>query len=168
QYSGWDKYDTYENLAKKSKTELDIYIEENRSEIERQVWNEAKYLNTVINLETMNGDYISAQISIGEGVKAFSIGCIVDKEGNVYAVTAFSPGVSVGIPLKTGVGYLSNHEDNIKKVISGYSGSLSAVAGIGGTIGVGEASIIAEFNVEAGVDISGSIGYTWYLGTLVK
>lgn len=54
----------------------------------------------------MNGDYISTQILIGEGVKFF---------------------------------YWS-------------------------IIGVGEASIIAEFNVEDGVDISESIGYTWYLG----
>ena len=86
----------------------------------------------IIDPTNMIGDYVSTQLSLGEGLKAGAVGCIVDKEGNVYATLAFAPGGTVGVPLMTGYGFLSDKSDGYINSISGLSGSFSAIGGVGG------------------------------------
>ena len=59
-----------------------------------------------------------------------------------------------------------NNTFDYKKLISGWSGSISIVAGVGGTIGVGRESVTGEFQAGADVNVSGAFGYTFYVGNI--
>ena len=59
-----------------------------------------------------------------------------------------------------------NNAFDYKKLISGWSGSISIVAGVGGTIGVGRESVTGEFQAGADVNVSGAFGYTFYVGNI--
>lgn len=109
------------------------------------------------------------QISLGGGVKAGSVGCIVDREGNVYATLAFAPGVSIGVPLTTGFGVVSDKSKGYIKAISGWSSTVTALGGIGGTVGItSEGNIIGEMAASGSAGISANIGYTWFVGNVYK
>ena len=76
-------------------------IENSKESTAKEVMRKAHYLvdKGIIDPTNMIGDYVSTQLSLGEGLKAGAVGCIVDKEGNVYATLAFAPGGTVGVPL---------------------------------------------------------------------
>lgn len=109
-------------------------IENSKESTAKEVMRKAHYLvdKGIIDPTNMIGDYVSTQLSLGEGLKAGAVGCIVDKEGNVYATLAFAPGGTVGVPLMTGYGFLSDKSDGYINSISGLSGSFSAIGGVGG------------------------------------
>lgn len=94
----------------------------------------------------------------------------MDKQGNVYALAAMSPGVGVGVPIKGGYGYVTNHSQDLRNIISGDSFSMSAVAGVGGTLGITSSleSAMAEFDIEPGVELSVSYGNTWFIGNIYE
>ena len=162
-----------EQLQKKvneARYALDSYIYNNQNDIEAAVWNEAEYLKSLYDFRSMQADYMTVQISMGEGLKAASIGCVVDKQGNVYALAAMSPGVGVGVPIKGGYGYVTDHSQDLRNIISGDSFSMSAVAGVGGTLGITSSleSAMAEFDIEPGVELSVSYGNTWFIGNIYE
>ena len=102
-------------------------------------------------------------------MKAGSVGCIVDREGNVYATLAFAPGVSIGVPLTTGFGVVSDKSKGYIKAISGWSSTVTALGGIGGTVGItSEGNIIGEMAASGSAGISANIGYTWFVGNVYK
>ena len=111
-------------------------IENSKESTAKEVMRKAHYLvdKGIIDPTNMIGDYVSTQLSLGEGLKAGAVGCIVDKEGNVYATLAFAPGGTVGVPLMTGYGFLSDKSDGYINSISGLSGSFSAIGGVGGEL----------------------------------
>ncbi|WP_303084128.1 hemagglutinin repeat-containing protein [Dialister invisus] len=76
-------------------------IENSKESTAKEVMRKAHYLvdKGIIDPTNMIGDYVSTQLSLGEGLKAGAVGCIIDKEGNVYATLAFAPGGTVGVPL---------------------------------------------------------------------
>ena len=145
-------------------------IENSKESTAKEVMRKAHYLvdKGIIDPTNMIGDYVSTQLSLGEGLKAGAVGCIVDKEGNVYATLAFAPGGTVGVPLMTGYGFLSDKSDGYINSISGLSGSFSAIGGFGGTVGVSGASIIGEINASGSVGVSLSFAYTWYIGNIYQ
>ena len=145
-------------------------IENSKESTAKEVMRKAHYLvdKGIIDPTNMIGDYVSTQLSLGEGLKAGAVGCIVDKEGNVYATLAFAPGGTVGVPLMTGYGFLSDKSDGYINSISGLSGSFSAIGGFGGTVGVSGASIIGEINASGSVGVSLSFAYTWYVGNIYQ
>ena len=145
-------------------------IENSKESTAKEVMREAHYLvdKGIIDPTNMIGDYVSTQLSLGEGLKAGAVGCIVDKEGNVYATLAFAPGGTVGVPLVTGYGFLSDKSDGYINSISGLSGSFSAIGGFGGTVGVSGASIIGEINASGSVGVSLSFAYTWYVRNIYQ
>ena len=53
-----------------------------------------------------------------------------------------------------------NNAFDYKKLISGWSGSISIVAG------VGRESVMGEFQAGADVNVSGAFGYTFYVGNI--
>ena len=145
-------------------------IENSKESTAKEVMRKAHYLvdKGIIDPTNMIGDYVSTQLSLGEGLKAGAVGCIVDKEGNVYATLAFAPDGTVGVPLMTGYGFLSDKSDGYINSISGLSGSFSAIGGFGGTVGVSGASIIGEINASGSVGVSLSFAYTWYVGNIYQ
>jgi len=145
-------------------------IENSKESTAKEVMRKAHYLvdKGIIDPTNMIGDYVSTQLSLGEGLKAGAVGCIIDKEGNVYATLAFAPGGTVGVPLMTGYGFLSDKSDGYINSISGLSGSFSAIGGFGGTVGVSGASIIGEINASGSVGVSLSFAYTWYVGNIYQ
>jgi len=102
-------------------------INNEKFNIESKVMNEARYFvqNGFLSPENMVGDYYITQISIGEGLKVASVACIVDKDSNVYASAAFNPGATIGVPITTGFGTVSN-----KKYLESIPGwlNISAIA----------------------------------------
>lgn len=57
---------------------------------------------------------------------------MIFKTGSPRAADAFAPGGTVGVPLMTGYGFLSDKSDGYINSISGLSGSFSAIGGVGG------------------------------------
>ena len=145
-------------------------IENSKESTAKEVMRKAYYLvdKGIIDPTNMIGDYVSTQLSLGEGLKAGAVGCIIDKEGNVYATLDFAPGGTVGVPLVTGYGFLSDKSDGYINSISGLSGSFSAIGGFGGTVGVSDAGIISEINASSSVGVSLSFAYTWYVGNIYQ
>ena len=145
-------------------------IENSKESTAKEVMRKAHYLvdKGIIDPTNMIGDYVSTQLSLGEGLKTGAVGCIVDKQGNVYATLAFALGGTVGVPLVTGYGFLSDKSDGYINSISGLSGSFSAIGGFGGTVGVSGASIIGEINASGSVGVSLSFAYTWYVGNIYQ
>ncbi|WP_314595613.1 hypothetical protein [uncultured Selenomonas sp.] len=79
-------------------------------DISSEVMNEAKYLvdSGQLDIRNMPSDYTTIQMSIGEGIKAATVACIIDKFGNVYGTIAFAPGVAAtAVPLNIGAGWLA-------------------------------------------------------------
>jgi hypothetical protein len=48
----------------------------------------------------------------------------------------------------------------------GWGGSLTLIGGIGGSIGLSAAGIVGEIKGGVEVELSGSIGYTFYIGNV--
>ena len=88
---------------------INSIIDESKESVAKKVMNEANYLVNAgyVSPSNMFSDYETVQIAIGAGIKAASIGCTIDKEGNVYATMAFAPGVSIGGHITVGAGFLS-------------------------------------------------------------
>ena len=101
--------------------------------------------------------------------------------GSVYATIAFAPGVVAGIPINVGAGILGIRDkktlddpkisekeaiEAYQGYISGFSGSFTAVAGIGGSVGLSEAGIIAEGLSSGSITLGITIGYTFFVGTI--
>ena len=53
-----------------------------------------------------------------------------------------------------------------RKEIPGWGGSFTAIGGIGGTIGLSGAGIIAEFLGSGSAGLNLTIGLTFYVGTI--
>ena len=161
-------------------------IENLKNDVAEQAMNEALYLVSSGNLvlKDMKADYMTIQLGVGEGLKTGSTACTVDKFGNVYATIAFAPGVVVGVPINTGLGWLFNlsnsatkqiaqgslKEEDLpnlyRKEIPGWGGSFTAIGGIGGTIGLSGSGIIAEFLGSGSAGLNLTIGLTFYVGTI--
>ena len=161
-------------------------IENLKNDVAEQAMNEALYLVSSGNpvLKDMKADYMTIQLGVGEGLKMGSTACTVDKFGNVYATIAFAPGVVVGAPINTGLGWLLNlsnsatkqiaqgsmKEEDLpnlyRKEIPGWGGSFTAIGGIGGTIGLSGSGIIAEFLGSGSAGLNLTIGLTFYVGTI--
>lgn len=173
QYSGWSENDKY-NLTRSAQIG-EQFLEGHTREIEKIVKEYVKEINIKQkpDLSRMPGDYMTFSVSIGEGVKAASIECIIDKLGQIYASAAVAPGASIGVPVNAGTGFLplkdrNNASNNdYKSGIEGWYGSLTAQGVIGGTIGVSSSVIpVIEINVGGKVELGFSIGKTWYIGNL--
>ena len=147
---------------------INSIIDESKESVAKKVMNEANYLVNAgyVNPSNMFSDYETVQIAIGAGIKAASIGCTIDKEGNVYATMAFAPGVSIGGHITVGAGFLSDKTDGYINTIPGWSGNFSVLGIIGGNIGISSAGISGELDAGDSIGLSASVGYTWYVGNV--
>ena len=147
---------------------INSIIDESKESVAKKVMNEANYLINAgyVNPSNMFSDYETVQIAIGAGIKAASIGCTIDKEGNVYATMAFAPGVSIGGHIIVGAGFLSDKTDGYINTIPGWSGNFSVLGIIGGNIGISSAGISGELDAGDSIGLSASVGYTWYVGNV--
>ena len=165
-------------------------IEERKDDVAAQAMNEALYLvnSGSLVLEKMDADYMTIQLSVGEGIKVASTACTIDKYGNVYATIAFAPGASIGVPINTGLGWWPSLRNELKRKIEngeieqsdlsaiaryyrdnvpGWGGSITAIGGIGGAIGLSTSGIISsEILASVSVGLSLTIGLTYYVGTI--
>ena len=147
-------------------------IAEMKENASQEVWNEARYLidNGYIIPKDMKSDYYVVSLGIGEGIKAGSVGCTIDKYGNVYGTIAFVYGKAIGNPITSGSGWMSSIDEysleGYRDRIVGWGGSLTLIGGIGGSIGLSSAGIVGEIKGGFEVEISGSIGYTFYVGNI--
>ena len=148
-------------------------VQEHRSEIESSVLNEAQYLinSGKVILSAMPSDYVVAVISTGEFIKFTSIACIIDKFGSIYAMAGFSPGVLVGAPINAGAGWIlfknkKTDKEEYQGYITGFSGTITAMGGIGGTVGISSSGIIGEIQGDPNVQLGLTLGYTWYVGQI--
>ena len=145
-------------------------------DISSEVMNEAKYLvdSGQLDIRNMPSDYTTIQMSIGEGIKAATVACIIDKFGNVYGTIAFAPGVAAtAVPLNIGAGWLAisgkeETSDAYRTYISGWSGSFTALAGVGGTLGLSTAGALGEIDAGGSVALNATIGYTFYAGNILR
>ena len=147
---------------------INSIIDESKESVAKKVMNEANYLVNAgyVNPSNMFSDYETVQIAIGAGIKAASIGCTIDKEGNVYATMAFAPGVSIGGHITVGAGFLSDKTGGYINAIPGWSGNFSVLGIIGGNIGISSAGISGELDAGDSIGLSASVGYTWYVGNV--
>ena len=146
-------------------------IQDHKTEIEEAVLNEAQYLidsgNVV--LGDMPGDYVNSVVSLGQFIKFTNIACTIDKFGNVYATVGFSPGVLAGPPVNVGSGRLLfkdkiSSAEEYRGYIKGLSGSITAVGGIGGSLGLSSSGIIGEVQAGSNVQLGATLAYTWHIG----
>lgn len=56
--------------------------------------------------------------------------------------------------------------EGYRERIVGWGGSLTLIGGIGGSIGLSAAGIVGEIKGGVEVELSGSIGYTFYIGNI--
>ncbi len=148
-------------------------INDLKNQVSADAMNEVNYLlnNGYLDIDNMPSDYVVITLSMGEGIKAASTACIIDKFSNVYGNISFAPGVSIGAPINAGAGWIGTSDKEytsnaFRGYIEGYSGSIQAMGILGGNIGISTAGVTGEIDLGMNAGLSFSIGETFFIGNI--
>ena len=154
------------------------FVSKNYEQVKANAMNEARDLVASGKFTPGNMEYdyyiVTYSKSGGKGLAALfggSFSVLVDKYANVYAMPAWNPSLGFGVPVTTGAGWASNimsdTPEGYREAIAGLGGSFGGFAGYGGNIGINTSlTPTVELTSAAGVGISLTVGYVFYVGNL--